>query len=82
MAEAPTQDAERTRLVTELAPFRRGESLDEVGAESLVLALPGVTGLPEEPLLRRKRMWCFEMTLTQDTLHHTLVSRFPSGSLI
>jgi hypothetical protein len=57
VAEAPAEDPEGAGLVAE-APrsFGRGDALDEVGSQRLILALAWVRGLAEEALFRRKRM--------------------------
>jgi hypothetical protein len=59
MAEAPAEDAERSRPVAE-APccLGRRDPLDEIGSKSLVLSLARMAGLGKEALFIRKRMWC------------------------
>ena len=51
VAKAPAENAKGPGLVPEAAGyFCRGQSLEEVGAQGLVLTLPRVFGLPKEAL--------------------------------
>jgi hypothetical protein len=60
-AEAPAKYAEGTSLIAEAAGgFLGGEPLGEVSPERLVLALPWVGGLEEEPRLRMPIRWFFD----------------------
>jgi hypothetical protein len=59
MAEAPAKQPERAGLVSETASrFSRGNSLNEVGPERLVLPLAWMFGLQKKPGLVSYRFWC------------------------